>query len=292
MLRALMDRTLDFAVVPGYSRIGYVARRADFDPLPRMEGRTVLITGATAGLGRGAAEACAQLGARVLVLARDEGRGRRTVQEIVAATGNPDVELVLGDLSSAASVRTAAADVITRAPALHVLINNAGVMSDTRQLSADGFELTFATNVLGMFLLTELLTPLLRASAPARIVNVTSGGSFRPAPVAGRPADRAPALRRTGGVRAHEARGDGPDGRMGAAAGGHRRRRARHAPGLGRHPRRADLTAALPQRHGAAAAQRAGGGRHDGLAGRGARARPLHGPPVARPAPPRRAPHP
>jgi dehydrogenase/reductase SDR family protein 12 len=178
VLRSALDRAMDLTVVPGFSRLGYVARRASFEPLPRMEGRTVLVTGATAGLGREAAQACAALGARVLVLARDRGRGTCAVDEIVAATGNPDVELVIGDMSSIASVRAAAADVAARVPALHALVNNAGVMSETRELSVDGIELTFATNVLGLWLLTELLTPLLVAGAPARIVTVTSGGMF------------------------------------------------------------------------------------------------------------------
>jgi dehydrogenase/reductase SDR family protein 12 len=176
MLRSLLDRALDLTVVPGFSRVGYLARRTGFEPLPRMEGRTVLITGATAGLGREAAQQCAGLGARVLVLARNESRGAQAVREIVTATGNPHVELVVGDLSSDASVRAAAADVQARVPALHALVNNAGVMSAAREVSVDGVELTFATNVLGPYLLTEALLPLLQASAPARIVNVTSGG--------------------------------------------------------------------------------------------------------------------
>lgn len=169
---------MDLTVLPGFSRLGYATRRAAFEPLPRMEGRTVLVTGATAGLGREAAQTFAALGARVLVLARDEGRGTRAVDEIIGATGNPDVELVLGDMSSIASVRAAAADIAERVPALHALVNNAGVMSETRELSVDGIELTFATNVLGLWLLTDLLTPLLIAGAPARIVTVTSGGMF------------------------------------------------------------------------------------------------------------------
>ncbi len=109
MLRPLLDRTLDFAVVPGFSRVGYLARRGAFAPLPTLEGRTVLVTGATAGLGRETAQQCAGLGARVLLLARDRGRGEQAMREIVAATGNPDVELVVGDLCSIASVRAAAA---------------------------------------------------------------------------------------------------------------------------------------------------------------------------------------
>ncbi len=176
MLRDVVDRLFDALVLPGFSRLGYLARRGGFGPLPSLEGRTVLVTGATAGLGRETAQQCADLGARVLLLARDKQRGEQAVRQIVAATGNPDVELVLGDMSSVASVRAAAADVAARVPELHALVNNAGVMSETRELSVDGVELTFATNVLGLWLLTELLMPLLTAGAPARIVTVTSGG--------------------------------------------------------------------------------------------------------------------
>lgn len=178
MLRTVLDRAMDFTVLPGYSRLGHLARRGAYAPLPRMEGRTVLVTGGTAGLGRAAARQCAELGARVLLLARDEQRGRTAAAEIAAATGNSDVELVLGDLADQASVRAAAADVADRVDALHVLVNNAGVMSTTREETGDGIELTFATNVLGTFLLTEELLELLKASAPARIVTVTSGGMF------------------------------------------------------------------------------------------------------------------
>lgn len=178
MLRTALDRAMDFAVLPGYSRLGHLARRGGFAPLPRMEGRTVLVTGGTAGLGRASAQQCAQLGARVLLLARDEQRGRTAAAEIAAATGNADVEVVRGDLADQASVRAAAADVADRVDALHVLVNNAGVMSPTREETGEGIELTFATNVLGTFLLTEELIGLLKASAPARIVTVTSGGMF------------------------------------------------------------------------------------------------------------------
>jgi len=148
------------------------------DDLPRMDGEVVLVTGATSGLGLAAAQGFAALGAGVRMLARDPQRGERARAAVVAATGNADVEVCLCDVSDLASVRTFAAEFLAREERLDVLVNNAGVLPSTRTLSADGIELTFATNVVGPFLLTELLLPLLRESAPARIVNVSSGGMY------------------------------------------------------------------------------------------------------------------
>ena len=143
-----------------------------------MDGQVVLVTGATSGLGLAAAEGFARLGAGVRMLARDPQRGERARAQVAAATGNPDVQVGLGDLSDLGSVRRFAEEFLAREQRLDVLVNNAGVLPAARTLSADGIELTFATNVLGPFLLTELLLPLLRASAPARIVNVSSGGMY------------------------------------------------------------------------------------------------------------------
>ena len=114
----------------------------------------------------------------VRMLARDPQRGERARAQVAAATGNPDVQVRLCDLSSLDSVRRFAGEFLAREQRLDVLVNNAGVLPSTRTLSTDGIELTFATNVLGPFLLTELLLPLLRTSAPARVVNVSSGGMY------------------------------------------------------------------------------------------------------------------
>ena len=179
MITSLLDRFMDFTVAPGYTNLGYAIRaRAWEDRMPSLRGRTVLVTGGTSGLGRAAAEGFARLDARVLLLARNPERGARAVEEIASATGNPHVELVIGDLSDMASVRAAATDVQARTDALHVLVNNAGSMIAERTESVDGIEMTFATNVVGPFLLTELLTDLLAAGAPSRIINVSSGGMY------------------------------------------------------------------------------------------------------------------
>jgi len=140
-----------------------------------MAGRTCLVTGATSGIGKATATGLVRLGADLLLVARDPAKGQATAAEIQAATGNPRVEVLLADLSSQASVRRAAEEVKRGQDRLHVLVNNAGGYWATRHVTVDGLELTFALNHLAYFLLTNLLLDLLRASAPARIVNVTSG---------------------------------------------------------------------------------------------------------------------
>jgi len=145
------------------------------------EETTVLVTGATDGLGRSVATELARQGAGVLVHARDPERGERTVADIRTETGNERVTLHLADFAELAQVR-ALADQIERSQLeLHVLINNAGIGTGlpegrSRQESRDGYELRFAVNYLAGFQLTERLLPVLRRSAPARIVNVASLG--------------------------------------------------------------------------------------------------------------------
>ena len=179
MIDSLLDTLLDRAVVPGYTRLGYRIRSRGWDAdLPPMGGKTVLVTGATSGLGLAAAHALAGLGAGVRLLARNEERAELARSEIVDASGNADVGVYVCDLSSTASVRHAAARIAREEGTLDVLVNNAGVLAGERALSADGIELTFATNVLGPFLLTSLLAGLLAHSAPARIINVSSGGMY------------------------------------------------------------------------------------------------------------------
>ena len=176
----VIDRVLDFTVVGGYTSVGYCARQrawnpADFAP---MDGRLVLITGATSGIGRAAAEGFAQLGASVRMLARDPERGQRARAEVIAHSGNSDVEVELCDLGDLTALRSFATRFAARTPRLDVLVNNAGVLLHERTLSPDGIELTFATNVLAPFLLTAILSGLLRRTAPARVVNVSSGGMY------------------------------------------------------------------------------------------------------------------
>jgi retinol dehydrogenase-14 len=132
--------------------------------------RTALVTGATAGIGRALAEGLAAAGLSVGLVARDPARGETARREIVAATGNERMRVMLGDLASLASIRALALNVERTYPALDILVNCAGVYARTRSVTADGFETMFATNVLGPFLLTNLVLPELRAAGSARIL--------------------------------------------------------------------------------------------------------------------------
>ena len=139
-----------------------------------MAGRVCLVTGATSGIGKATATGLARLGADLLLVARDPARGRATVAELQAANDGARVELLVADLASQASIRGLAEEINRGQPRLDVLVNNAGGYWATRHTTVDGLELTFALNHLAYFLLTNLLLDLLRAGAPARIVNVTS----------------------------------------------------------------------------------------------------------------------
>jgi retinol dehydrogenase-12 len=139
-----------------------------------MSGKTCLVTGATSGIGQETAAALASLGATVIIVARDAARGAAAAAEIRRRAPAAQVETMTADLSSLTQVRELAGEVVARHDRLDVLVNNAGVISAGRQLSADGLESTFATNHLGPFLLTNLLRGLLERSAPARVVTVSS----------------------------------------------------------------------------------------------------------------------
>jgi NAD(P)-dependent dehydrogenase (short-subunit alcohol dehydrogenase family) len=141
-----------------------------------LTGKTVLITGSTEGVGRFVARRLGEAGARVLVHGRDAERGAQAVAEIEKAKGA--ATFLRADLASLADVRRLAAAVQDTTDRLQILINNAGIgtAGGVRQVSVDGFELRFALNYLAGFMLTSLLLPLLRASAPARVVNVSSAG--------------------------------------------------------------------------------------------------------------------
>jgi NAD(P)-dependent dehydrogenase (short-subunit alcohol dehydrogenase family) len=139
-----------------------------------MRDRTVLVTGGTGGIGRATAEGLAGLGARVAVVGRDTERTHRAAAEIARSTGGT-VDAFVADLSAQEEVRRLAAEVLATYPRLDVLVNNVGGYWAHRHLTADGLEHTFALNHLAPFLLTDLLLPRLRESAPARVVTVASG---------------------------------------------------------------------------------------------------------------------
>jgi NAD(P)-dependent dehydrogenase (short-subunit alcohol dehydrogenase family) len=141
-----------------------------------MDGAVVLVTGAASGLGLAACQSFARLGARVHALARNDERAREAAEQIRAAVPGADVEPVACDVSRLDELRALAARY--EDGRLDVLVNNAGVMPDERTRSADGHELMFATHVLAPFALTALLSDALQRSAPARVINVTSGGLY------------------------------------------------------------------------------------------------------------------
>jgi NAD(P)-dependent dehydrogenase (short-subunit alcohol dehydrogenase family) len=139
-----------------------------------MTGKTVVITGANSGIGLETAVALAKAGAKTVITARDRGRGEAALNDIRTRSGSSNVELVLFDLGSLSSTRTGAAEILARCDRIDVLVNNAGVVLSDRRETVDGYEATFAINHLGPFVLTELLLDRIKASAPARIVNVAS----------------------------------------------------------------------------------------------------------------------
>jgi NAD(P)-dependent dehydrogenase (short-subunit alcohol dehydrogenase family) len=141
--------------------------------------KTVVVTGATSGIGLQASLALARQGARVVMVGRNRARTASAVAAVEAGSGSKQVSSLLCDFSSQASIRELGAAVRSACPRLDVLVNNAGGVNKTRRLTADGIEATFAVNHLGPFLLTSLLHDLILSSAPARIVTVASIGHRR-----------------------------------------------------------------------------------------------------------------
>src|SRR5215470_13665460 len=139
--------------------------------------RVVLVTGSTDGIGRATARALAAGGMKVIVHGRSKVKVDATLAALAAELPGAELDGVSFDLGAQAAVRRGAEQILARAPALHVLINNAGIFADERVVTEDGIELTFAVNHIGPFLLTELLMPRLLDSArdaPSRVINISS----------------------------------------------------------------------------------------------------------------------
>ena len=139
-----------------------------------MGGKVCMVTGANSGIGKATALGLASLGATVVMVCRSQERGEAALAEIKQKSSNERIFLLLADLASQAAIRKLAEDFNKQFSALHVLINNAGIIPRKRQVTVDGFETQFAVNHLAPFLLTNLLLDTLKSSAPARIVTVTS----------------------------------------------------------------------------------------------------------------------
>ena len=140
-----------------------------------MQGKICLITGGTNGIGKVAALELARMGATVIIVGRNADKTAKVVAEIKAASGNKTVDYLLADLSAQADIRQLATEFKAKYSQLHVLLNNAGTIDTKREMTVDGIEMTFALNHLAYFLLTNLLLDTIKASAPARIICVSSG---------------------------------------------------------------------------------------------------------------------
>jgi dehydrogenase/reductase SDR family member 12 len=186
--RTLLDGALELSIVGSFGRPGYHIRRRLFawsDPRPGMlEGKTVLITGPTSGLGRAAADEIAALGARVVLLSRSQDKLERVSAELSQRYGDDRFPIVVADMSSLRSVREAVDRVLEREARLDVLVDNAGAIFDGRRVTDDGLEMTFATMTVGPFSLIAGLLPLLAANGDGRVISVVSGGMyFQPLPL-------------------------------------------------------------------------------------------------------------
>ena len=173
VVTSLLDTILDRSVLAGYTQIGYQLRRLHWDDAqPRLDGRTVLVTGASGGLGKAASVLLARRGAALVLLVRSLERAESARKEILAAAQGTSVELVQCDVADLDSVRKAASSLPAQ---IDVLVHNAGVLPATRTESPQGHELSLATHVLGPLLLTELLRPAL---TDGRVIFVSSGGMY------------------------------------------------------------------------------------------------------------------
>ena len=160
--------------IPTFTNVGYWLHARDHDPIEAdLSGKTVLITGGTGGLGRAGAEAIAALGARTLVVGRSPDKLAAAETEI-----SGEVVGYEADLSLLSEITALTETILDQEERLDVLINNVGVLLPERQMTEEGLEKTFATNLAGHFLLTNLLTPILVETAPSRIINMTSGGMY------------------------------------------------------------------------------------------------------------------
>ncbi|HQZ33172.1 MAG TPA: SDR family NAD(P)-dependent oxidoreductase [Ilumatobacteraceae bacterium] len=178
----VVDAVLEAPVFTSFTRLGYDTRSrlANWKPLGDYDatGRVILVTGATSGLGLVTAEQLAAAGATVVLLGRDAAKTNRVRDEIATRTGSELISTVVADMGDLVAVRRVAEELNGTLDRLDVLIHNAGALSATRQVSPQGTELTVASQVVGPFLLTFLLLPLLVRSAPARVLTMSSGGMY------------------------------------------------------------------------------------------------------------------
>ncbi len=175
-----LDSLLETTVVGSFTSIGHKIRSRHWDELSddALAGKTVVITGATSGIGTTVATEAAKRGARLRIVARNEDKARRLRNDLISDAGHDDISYYIADLSLMSQVASVAAEILDNEPSIDVLINNAVILPPERTLTAEGLELSHATNLVAPFLLTNRLLDRLVASAPARVINVISGGMY------------------------------------------------------------------------------------------------------------------
>jgi len=181
MTSRLLDSLLDLSVAPGYTKVGYRLRGLSWSSATagHLTGGVALVTGASSGLGEAVCEGLARAGARVHMLVRDLERGRAARERIRShLESDSHLELHSCDLADLAAVRHFARRFTADERRLDVLVHNAGLLPAERQRTKDGFEVAFATNVLGPFVLTSLLVEPLHLGHHPRVINVSSGGMY------------------------------------------------------------------------------------------------------------------
>jgi len=178
----LLDKLIEAPVVPSFTRIGFEARRRaeGWTSLDEYElrGRVILITGGSSGLGKAAAHQLASCGAELILVGRSAEKNERVVAELVEATGNVELSQFVADMGDLDQVRSLASHVLAHHPGLDTVVHNAGALLSTRHVVADGTEATVASQVIGPFLLTQLLLERLRSNSPARVITMSSGGMY------------------------------------------------------------------------------------------------------------------
>ncbi len=181
MLERIVDGVMEATVVPSFTRLGFGVRSRLFDWQPisdDLTGRTILVTGGTSGIGLAAVRQLAGMGARLLTVGRDRERGEQAAGEIRQHSGNAAVEFVQLDMGDLAAVRDFGAQLADREQRLDALAHNAGALLPERRETAEGVEMTLAVHLLGPYLLTRGLRPLLRQSVASRVVFMSSGGMY------------------------------------------------------------------------------------------------------------------